>query len=1212
MTKATGLHLLLSTAMTAMLMPQALEAQSKVYFYKDSDDNYLSGTLCRVSPDGRWAVGFDGAYETGSFIIDTEHPTEWTLVEGGELYDVTNDGVCVGARYTVLYSDGTPVNYAHAGIYHDGEWTMLKEPEECAGRSWAVAITRDGKRIGGHAFCSSAGDAGSQYFPIVWDLDEATGEYLPTLFNEIDVPDNVGFYVRDMSDDGSVIVGEVYAYAGSAVPAMLRDGQLTLWNEMEWKEWPFEYGGNTYYFDCAFIDGIQEGAEESYWFRGSLAYIHGNYAFGHRSVATDVDRETATGTVTHYASVYNLSTGQWLDSQTDGLFTCGSDLEHIFFTTGARCGYICEGDEWWIEDYFDLYPELTPAAVYGFDDAGRVLVGSALNYNEVTGEYEESPALYILSEEIVPSTVSSETLTYDFALTMGEGVTAENLDGGTLESNVYDHVDSNASWMLGKTSSSNRSVVAPTRNADKSVRRSRITFPAKMVTPRDIIRWQARSMHSHLLDCYRIMARADGDSEWTEIAVIENENYRWTTRGVSLEKWAGKAVEVAIETLTPGGEGFMLALDNVSIGEPKEEFFTCEVDAPSYIVVGQTAKINVTLTNYGPASDWTKLVVAYPSGTTCEAALSSLSTLESVTSTFEVELEEPGSLDYTILLGRPNGDLERLTDVNGVDTHYVVASAYERCVLLDHFTGTWCNTCPTADLKVASYQRMLGHQMLHVRAHVNDNLTNAEYWDDYGQDFIFSIPALALNHNKSSLSTETFEAEMREPTIAWIDLTAKMDEEGQVAMVSNVKLAEDTDNTTDRYRVGYMLLATINELYDTNLSQRNAAYSESYEEYYYQPSYILPKMMWYENVIVEGSTATNGVAESLGSSIVADETMTHSYQLTFPEAYRQSAPIAVAMVIDTQTGRVLNVAYKSLTAANSESTVSPEPGTYESLQRFVVIFPEATSVTLYEYATQSQMPQLYSVDDAGEVIAQCGVANTFIIPDPEAEFEDPSELITESNIITVTVNQEVTRPGRYMLRLPAETISVDGEPLEEDINYYYTIENEQSTIQWAYSLTPSLEQEVVDPEKFTITFSGVSKIERDRNAFYRPLLYVLDADGERTGEYYNLTYVSDVCSFDMNLSYPVEQTGLYELNIPDGYVSLYSETNSELFTTNNVISEIYHITSSASITNIEADSANGSATYYDLQGRPVEITKASSGVYIKKGTNKVEKVWIKR
>ncbi len=267
--------LLLSSALA--LVASAVNAQDnwtkqsfdEVQFYDELYGEYwtVHGVFNHVSANGKYAVGCDDTGEStstgGAFMWKLEKPTELeqlsTTSDRISACDVTNDGTIVGSfekrddpeKKVVCYPGYKPLG---------GEWVQLPVPEQYSTyfarlRDFAEearAVTPDGKFIAGNFhYKTGEKDVLGQIVDvtvqpvIVWEkqgeeyvikacypelgkageslvFDEETGE-LKTVDHEVNY---VQFLVRDISNDGSTVVGVNIAGTGAFNPAFVRDGKL--------------------------------------------------------------------------------------------------------------------------------------------------------------------------------------------------------------------------------------------------------------------------------------------------------------------------------------------------------------------------------------------------------------------------------------------------------------------------------------------------------------------------------------------------------------------------------------------------------------------------------------------------------------------------------------------------------------------------------------------------------------------------------------------------------------------------------------------------------------------------------------------------------------------------------------------------------------------------------------------------------------------------
>lgn len=270
-------------------------------YYDETDQAQytLTGILRSVSANGKYAVGYDD----GS---STNYITYFYNVETGDLetfydhymHDVANDGTVVGS---MPFDENAGENEHRPGWYKDGEWhalpTLSTVYGKAAATNTAVCISPDGKYIGGMtAVPHKTNPKLKTVFPCLWTK---VGEnYELEVYNDIDLPENQGFMLNRMSDDGRYLVGRIDTSAGSRVLAYIKDGELCLFNKLETKLEPWIVDGEPYcdpktgeiaLFEEYYIDGLHDDASYEAEFRyidhegNMVGYYHNfekNYSIG--------------------------------------------------------------------------------------------------------------------------------------------------------------------------------------------------------------------------------------------------------------------------------------------------------------------------------------------------------------------------------------------------------------------------------------------------------------------------------------------------------------------------------------------------------------------------------------------------------------------------------------------------------------------------------------------------------------------------------------------------------------------------------------------------------------------------------------------------------------------------------------------------------------------------------------------------------------------
>ena len=421
--------------------------------------------------------------------------------------------------------------------------------------------------------------------------------------------------------------------------------------------------------------------------------------------------------------------------------------------------------------------------------------------------------------------------------------------------------------------------------------------------------WESRSLHEAIGESYRLVGHNMVSQEWVELYSTENEPHAWTRHVVSLEQFKRKHVVLAF--VATSMNGFILAVDNIRVATADDIDLQVDMLTPHFLG-SDDKEVCFNIRNFGkelPAG--TKLQLSANGEETESVSLTeTLATGESVKQTFAVS---PALDEYTALTLTVN-------DGEYVYDNYVCASNYRRTSFVDRCSGTWCNVCPPMGLGVERLKAEYGDQVIVVEAHVNDALTDQNYWDNFLSEFVFNIPLMEANHitskiiydyNKDLFPTDPDEIAAYFATPAGIKAEYELNG-GDMAITTTAEFAMAVDNSAGRYRIGYMLVGTCHDEKNSGYIQSNSPTNYKVNQYWYQPAHIAPEMMYYENVVLESTTAITGIEGSLPGEILAATPCEHTYSYTLPTDKSISHVRAVAMIIDNEDGHIVNCAYATL------------------------------------------------------------------------------------------------------------------------------------------------------------------------------------------------------------------------------------------------------------------------------------------------------------
>lgn len=315
------------------------------------------------------------------------------------------------------------------------------------------------------------------------------------------------------------------------------------------------------------------------------------------------------------------------------------------------------------------------------------------------------------------------------------------------------------------------------------------------------------------------------------------------------------------------------------------------------------------------------------------------------------------TIDYTLGIKNEAGDFTLLKEGK------IVCSHYPRRLLVDEFTGMWCNDCPKGQIEVEKLKQQFGSQLIDIVPHINDMFECTDYRNGYQ---VYAVPYLVLNRNPATAgqSTRSFSKVYEDPTVSMIEITGYTIAGNRLDVKTRVHWAEDLDNSDDRYRVAYTL--TRNVYTDEDISaiyQKNGAQGVSYGRFNVLPTKIPSYLTHLDNIPLTGLFSHTGVPYSLPASIYAGgyydgefsmEKPSMSEEVEWPSIkdYDLKDCRLVAYIVDSTNGHVLNAVeqYLDQPAPEPVSVISPEIDNasdidaepeYYNLQGLKVINPAA-------------------------------------------------------------------------------------------------------------------------------------------------------------------------------------------------------------------------------------------------------------------------------
>ncbi len=384
-----------------------MNAESKVYSFD------TLGEINGVSDNGRYGVVTDPDFGM-AYLWDSENPESLinitvTAESFDNFYgedemwittamDVSDEGVVVGS--ILLGYESVPA------YYKDGKWTFLPLDPMSRNTNEAVCITPDAKVIAGYQFLSDpTSDIGGKYYPCQWFLHD-DGTYELKMYSDIQLPNHQGFFPMTQSPDGEVVAGAVYCGVQSTIDAIVKNGELILFDKLETKLEPFVYNGKYFagweekdgqkiqvwvddvndprveYYPTVYINGYRDSSSNGALV-GFFTNCDGNgNLYGSRSRALNVTEDGAGEVVTE-ACIYNYKTDTWYVDDNYYFFSAGIGQGLLFTDSGD---VIMDGV---VSSVAETYNVETTCEVEGINKIsanGSVLGGVASEFSEIIND----------------------------------------------------------------------------------------------------------------------------------------------------------------------------------------------------------------------------------------------------------------------------------------------------------------------------------------------------------------------------------------------------------------------------------------------------------------------------------------------------------------------------------------------------------------------------------------------------------------------------------------------------------------------------------------------------------------------------------------------------------------------------------------------------------------------------------------------------------
>jgi len=424
--------------------------------------------------------------------------------------------------------------------------------------------------------------------------------------------------------------------------------------------------------------------------------------------------------------------------------------------------------------------------------------------------------------------------------------------------------------------------------------------------------WRSKAVDKKYRDGLIVkIAPADGD-EWSDLVVVEQEENAWTNHTVSLAEYVGKTIRIAF--VNQSDNKSHLYLDDIFVAE-----HTTVALRPDFsTTTPSVGRVPVSMTVFAPTSE---PVEGFTAGYTIGGVTYSQHFSQTLQPGEEVKIVLSDSLSLT---DRQSVSLTAFVETADGCRHEQprTLTCYQRKMVVEEATGTWCSWCVRGIVMLDSIKRYASDWFIGISLHKDDVMEN-DYCTQL--DKLFSINGLptAILARTTSVDTRQIlsigrQAFNYEPVYVSVLFNAQFDEQGRVATTTNLRFADDYADAG--FRLAYAIIENnVHHPDDERYYQNNAAYSrEAYvgresewpgpmggwED---KPKMIYPDEMYFQEVARGFSGDFTGIEGSVPAQITAGEDVVYDHLITLPDNVDNADEVEiVVMLIDAADNHIVN------------------------------------------------------------------------------------------------------------------------------------------------------------------------------------------------------------------------------------------------------------------------------------------------------------------
>lgn len=423
---------------------------------------------------------------------------------------------------------------------------------------------------------------------------------------------------------------------------------------------------------------------------------------------------------------------------------------------------------------------------------------------------------------------------------------------------------------------------------------------------RNILSWKTYALDANHPDGYAVYVSEVGNKPENfidePVYVVAAEKNEWQQHYVSLAPWVGKSVYVAFVNNSTNCN--ILALDDISVYS-YEHSFVFNNTTPEAITAPGVVHVTGEIKSSGfmPVEGY-KLELTYDGKTTVIDRTADVVAADSMA---VVEFD----VDIDVALDATNDYSLTISSLGGADVMILDGSitCFQRTVLIEEGTGTWCMWCPRGAYGLELMHEKYGDAIVDVAVHGSDEMMNMPYYVGAMPYFTIGFPGCVLDRKMELIGDPYYDVDSLyniarvQGAIGKVATTARLVSAQELLVDATVEFGKTI--AEGEYSLSYIIV----EDSVTGYEQSNAFGGGTLEMGGYEdlPDPIPAGEYFFANVGRKVYPSFKGDATVLTGGTPRHTPISVSWSIEMPEVQRLDQVKVIAVITETATGVVVNV-----------------------------------------------------------------------------------------------------------------------------------------------------------------------------------------------------------------------------------------------------------------------------------------------------------------